>query len=275
MNLFDAARDCLLAAGPEEKLRLTEEVFQAWRRGHLSLESRDTPRAVPVPGRPARPLLVSPRELPRRRLPQGHAALLHAVTHIEFNAINLAWDAVYRFRALPRGYYADWVRVAAEEAVHFRLLRQRLRELGHDYGDFPAHNGLWEMAVDTAGDALLRMALVPRVLEARGLDVTPGMRQKLGEIGDWQGQQILDIVLRDEIGHVAAGSHWFRQLCAERGLPAENTFRDLIVQHLHGQIKPPFYTEARLAAGFSLEELRLLEALAAPGPERLTQSAMP
>lgn len=267
MNLFDTARECLMARDLEEKLRLTEDAFQAWRRGWLSTDAIAAPQAVPVPGRPPQPLLVSPRELPRRRLSslQGHAALLHAVSHIEFNAINLAWDAVYRFRGMPAGYYTDWVRVAAEEAVHFRLLRGRLRELGHEYGDFPAHNGLWEMAVETAGDVLLRMALVPRVLEARGLDVTPGMRQRLGEIGDWQAQQVLDIVLRDEIGHVAAGTHWFREICADRELRAEETFRDLITQHLKGRIKPPFHTEARLAAGFSLEELRMLEALAGAG----------
>ncbi len=266
-NLFELARECLLLARPEAKLAQTEAVFEAWRRGELSLRSVAVPDALRRPGMPAGLRLVSPRDLPRRRLHtvEGHAALLHSVAHIEFNAINLAWDAIHRFRDLPPAYYADWLQVAAEEAIHFRLLRQHLNHLGFDYGDFPAHDGLWQAALDTADDPLTRMALVPRVLEARGLDVTPGMRQRLGQRGDYQAQRILDVILRDEIGHVAAGTRWFRYLCAQRRQDPETTFYDLITRHSRGSIKPPFHREARLAAGFTERELRDLERLGDSG----------
>jgi uncharacterized ferritin-like protein (DUF455 family) len=208
--------------------------------------------------------LVAPRELPKRNFHavEGRAALIHAVAHIEFNAINLAWDAVYRFRNLPKPYYDDWVRVADEEAYHFTLLRERLRTLQYDYGDFTAHNGLWEMARDTAHDPLVRMALVPRVLEARGLDVTPGMMARLRAAGDEDTVGLLEIILRDEIGHVEIGSRWFRFLCEQRGLVPELTFRELIDRYMKGRIKGPFHHQARLQAGFSAEELSVLERLA-------------
>jgi uncharacterized ferritin-like protein (DUF455 family) len=183
------------------------------------------------------------------------------VAHIEFNAINLALDAVYRFRDLPEAYYGDWLQVAAEEAYHFSLLRERLRELDCTYGELPAHNGLWEQACKTDHDVLIRMALVPRVLEARGLDVTPGMMQRLREVGDEPTIAILEIILRDEIGHVRIGSHWFRYCCAQRGLEPEATFRQLIREVLQGPLRGPFYTEARLQAGFSANELAQLEAM--------------
>ncbi|SEQ18695.1 ferritin-like domain-containing protein [Nitrosomonas ureae] len=179
-NLFDAAESCLSACEIKEKLQLTEQTAQAWRDGLLSLESKSAPKLIVEPGCPEKPILVSAGDVPKRRLgsPEGLAALIHAVTHIEFNAINLAWDAVYRFRDLPQKFYSDWVQIAIEEAYHFQLLRQRLNELNSDYGDLPAHNGLWDMAKRTAFDPLVRMALVPRVLEARGLDVTPGIIER-------------------------------------------------------------------------------------------------
>ena len=160
------------------------------------------------------------REVPRRSpfTPEGRAALLHAIAHIEFNAINLALDAAWRFAGMPRAYYLDWLRVAREEALHFRLLREHLRSLGHDYGDFDAHDGLWAMAEKTRDDVLARMALVPRTLEARGLDATPPMQAKLRRAGDARAVEILDIILRDEIGHVAIGNRWYRWLCARDGL---------------------------------------------------------
>ncbi len=195
--------------------------------------------------------------MPRRELngPEGHAALIHALAHIEFTAINLALDAVYRFSGLPAGYYGDWLRVAAEEALHFRLLRDHLRGLGRDYGDFPAHEGLWDMARKTADDPLARMALVPRLMEARGLDVTPGIQDKLRGFGDRSGAAILDIILRDEVGHVAAGDRWFRHLCTERGLAPEPTYRSLIAECSAPRPRRPFNLTARLAAGFSRDEL--------------------
>jgi uncharacterized ferritin-like protein (DUF455 family) len=209
-----------------------------------------------VPGRPQVPALVHPREVPRRSLgsAEGRCALLHAVAHIEFNAINLALDAVCRFDGLPEAYYADWLSVARDEARHFRLLRARLQQLGHDYGDFTAHNGLWEAAEKTAHDPLLRMALVPRVLEARGLDVTPGMMHRVREAGDTETVAILDVILREEVRHVAIGTHWFRYLCDQRALDPVATFRMLLSEH-GVRLHPPLNLEARERAGFVAAEL--------------------
>jgi len=270
-TLFDAAYACLIATEIDQKLHLTETHAAAWRAGALSHEAEAAPvQTLETPGLPARLQLVAPRDLPRRRLstPAGHAALLHAIAHIEFNAINLAWDAVYRFRDLPRAYYDDWVRVADEERQHFQLLRAHLQQFNADYGDFPAHNGWWELALETASDPLLRMALVPRVMEARGLDVTPGIMARLADKGDQRAVEILQIILRDEIGHVAAGSRWFRVLCTERGLVPETTFIALIQQHLNGQLRPPFHLEARLAAGFDASELAQLATLCPPQKQK-------
>ncbi len=261
-SLFDAAGACLAAREPEEKLALTARAVAGWRAGELTLDG--SVAAEPIgeqPGLPARLRLVRPRELPQRRpdTVEGRAVLFHALTHIEFVAIGLAWDAVYRFRDLPADYYDDWVRVAEEEAYHFTMLREHLNGLGADYGDWPAHNGLWEMARKTADDPLVRMALVPRCLEARGLDVNPGIRARLAAVGDERGTELLDIILRDEIGHVAIGDRWFRHLCAERTLAPEETYRTLIADYLGGWPRGPYHLEARRRAGFSERELSSLE----------------
>ncbi len=165
---------------------------------------------------------------------------------------------MFRFRGLPIDYYNDWVQVAYEEATHFGLLRDRLYALGYDYGDFPAHNGLWDMVQKTAFDPLVRMALVPRVLEARGLDVTPGMIQRLKSIGDNESAEMLGIILRDEIGHVEIGSRWFRYLCEQRGVEPDSTYKDLLQKYMTGKLKKPFNDEARKAAGFSKVELAFI-----------------
>lgn len=263
--LHAAARDCLRADTSEEKVERTFEAFDAFARGALTADA-DAPPPAPIgmPGRPPRPRLVHPRELPKRGFgtPEGLAAFVHAVAHIEFNAIDLAWDAVYRFRGMPAHFYADWAAVANDEARHFTLLRARLRELGFDYGDFDAHHGLWEMAEKTAHDGLARMALVPRVLEARGLDVTPGMIAKLRQLGDDATADILDLILREEVGHVAAGSRWFRWHCAQRGLEPRATFKALLAEYARAVLYGPFNRQARLDAGFDAEELDSLEALA-------------
>lgn len=211
--------------------------------------------AGPIPGRPARPPLVHPRDVPHRGLGsvEGRAALLHAVAHIEFNAINLALDAAFRFGVLPAAYYADWISVAQDEARHFQLLSARLAELGYAYGDFDAHNGLWEAAEKTAHDPLIRMALVPRVLEARGLDVTPGMIARLREMRDAETVAVLEVILREEVRHVAIGTHWFHHLCALRRLDPVATFRQLLVDH-GVRLRPPLNLEARERAGFSRDE---------------------
>lgn len=209
-----------------------------------------------IPGRPPRPRLVSPREVPVRGLGsvEGRAALCHAVAHIEFNAINLALDACLRFGGLPADYYADWLSVAQDEARHFLLMRGRLRELGYDYGDFSAHNGLWEAAEKTAHDVLVRMACVPRVLEARGLDVTPGMIHRLRELRDTETIAVLEVILAEEVRHVEIGSRWFRWCCAQRGVEPVATFRRLL-QEQGIVLRPPLNREARARAGFLPEEL--------------------
>lgn len=262
-SLFDAAHACLDAAAPEAKLALTFAVAAAFGRGALAIpDDAPPPEPIRMPGRPARPLLVHPRELPRRGFGtnEGRAAFIHAVAHIEVNAIDLAWDAVYRFRGLPREFYADWVSVANDEARHFAMLRERLQQFGHDYGDFDAHNGLWEMAEKTAHDGLARMALVPRVLEARGLDVTPGMIVKLRSLGDHATADILAVILHEEVGHVAAGSRWYRWYCERAGVDPRLRFRELLTKHASGVLHGPFNTEARLLAGFDADELAALDA---------------
>ncbi len=262
-SLFQAARECLLASDLAQKLSLTDSTAAAWEAGELGLDEPDPVQEITEAGRPARPELVHPRQLPRRRLgsEQGRLALIHAIAHIEFNAINLAWDAVQRFAGLPAAFYSDWIRVAREEARHFRLLRERLRAGGVDYGDFAAHNGLWEMAQRTAHDPLVRMALVPRMLEARGLDVTPGIMRRFEEIGDRETVAALQVILHEEVGHVQFGSRWFGYLCEQRGLDAEETYFSLLESFLDDEIRCPLHRQARRQAGFSEAELKRLEAL--------------
>ncbi len=260
-SLFAAARACLDAATPDAKPALTLAMADAFARGELAIPmNAPLPEPIRMPGRPPRPRLVHPRDLPRRGFgsDEGRAAFIHAVAHIEFNAVDLAWDAVYRFRGMPHAFYADWVSVAKDEARHFAMLRARLNELGHDYGDFDAHNGLWEMAEKTAHDGLARMALVPRVLEARGLDVTPGMIVKLRSLGDGATADILDVILREEVAHVAAGSRWYRWHCERAGVEPCARFRELLREHATGVLHKPFNIEARLQAGFDLDELESL-----------------
>jgi len=264
-DLFAAARHCLDARDPDDKIALTGAYARRFRDGALPIDANaPAPEPIGMPGRPERPKLVHPRELPRRGFgsDEGRAAFIHAIAHIELNAIDLGWDAVYRFRDLPADYYADWVSVAADEARHFVLLRDRLRDLGFDYGDFDAHNGLWEMCEKTAHDGMARMALVPRVLEARGLDVTPGMIVKLRSLGDHETVAVLDVILREEVAHVAAGSRWFRWFCERRGVQPESTFRDLLSEYARAVLHGPFNIDARAAAGFSEEELAALQAIA-------------
>jgi uncharacterized ferritin-like protein (DUF455 family) len=213
-----------------------------------------------LPARPRRPQLVPPRALPRRsaHTPQGRAALLHSVAHIEANAIRLALDACWRFAGLPTDYYRDWLRVAAEEAHHFTLLAGHLASLGVRYGDFDAHDGLWQMVEKTRHDATARMALVPRTLEARGLDATPPMRARFAAAGDQGAVAILDVILRDEIGHVAVGNRWYRWLCERDGLDPLAHYDKLAARHDAPRPVPPFNFEAREKAGFTPEELQRL-----------------
>ena len=214
----------------------------------------------PLPGRTDKPVLVPVHQVPRRSpfTPDGRAALLHAVAHIELNAINLALDAVWRFPGMPEAYYRDWLRVAAEESLHFSLLAAHLQTLGQAYGDFPAHNGLWDMCARTADDITARMALVPRTLEARGLDATPPMQARLKQAGDGRAVEILDVILRDEVGHVAIGNRWYRWLCARDGLDPLAHYAELAARYHAPPLRGPFNTAARRAAGFTEDEIAAL-----------------
>jgi uncharacterized ferritin-like protein (DUF455 family) len=263
LSLHELAARCVASATVAQKLASTAEGAARFYAGEAIADKPPMIVAgIPTaPGRPERPHLVAPRELPRRGLAsdEGRAALVHAVAHIEFNAINLAWDAVARFRGMPDEYYRDWVAVAVDEARHFGWLVARLAELGHAYGDFDAHDGLWEMAVKTADSCLARMALVPRVLEARGLDVTPGMIARLRSVGDTATVAILEDILREEVAHVAAGSRWFVWCCEREGVDPQATFEKLVVLHFRGALRGPFNIEARLRAGFTAAELASLD----------------
>jgi len=259
-NLFEQALACLLINDPAQKVAATRLLLQDWLSGALNLEPLTEVVSLPVPGRPGKPELVDARDVPRRNFSslKGRLTLVHAIAHIEFNAINLALDAVYRFQQMPEQYYTDWCRVAAEEALHFTLLSDYLESHGMGYGDLSAHNGLWEMAVKTDFDVLVRMALVPRVLEARGLDVTPTMIEKLTSTGDSELISILERIFADEIGHVKIGSYWYKLLCSERDLDPQATFLQLIEEFMEGAKFGPFETQARIDAGFSPEELQSL-----------------
>ena len=252
-SLTSGAVAVLETADPAAKASASRRLAEIWFTGSLGLGEAAPPLR---PARPERPQLRPPKEMPKRRAfgsPAGRIALLHALAHIELNAIDLAWDIVARFavrETLPRAFYDDWVGVAAGEAVHFELLVQRLAGLGGRYGDLPAHDGLWESAAATAGDLLARLAVVPLVLEARGLDVTPQMAATLERVGDPLSAAVLRRIYRDEITHVAAGIRWFDALCRARGLVPEKAFRERVRRHFKGELKPPFNHQARAAAGF-------------------------
>lgn len=269
MNVFRACHAILVADTSDAKLALVTDLAAARDADRLVIDRSGVPAAPDVPGRPERPRLVSPRSVPRRGVgsPAARAALLHSIAHIEFNAIHLAADAVVRFPAMPDDFHRDWVRVAIEEAKHFEMVARALRTRGYDYGSFEAHDGLWEMAQKTRDDPLARMALVPRVMEARGLDVTPGIRARFAEQGDADAVAILEVILAEEIGHVAIGNRWFHRLCAERGLDPAAAEAALV--RTYGAPRPhrPLNRIARLAGGFTAAELDALEvesALARP-----------
>jgi len=259
-NLFEHVRDAFITADVDAKLKKTRDTAAAFRAGTLSPGDFGEPAAVKLPGRPQRPALVRAKHVPKRGFgtEEGRAIMMHAIAHIEFNAINLALDAVQRFEGMPERFYADWLKVADEEVYHFELIRAHMRHLGSDYGDYDAHNGLWEMCEKTAHDVLTRMALVPRVLEARGLDVTPGIQKKLTQVGDHNAVSLLDIILRDEIGHVEIGNRWFRYCCRERDLQSGPTFLKLLDEYYPKGLMGPFNLNARRNAGFSEYELELL-----------------
>ncbi len=268
MPLRNAALRCLQARDPSTKAAMTRALAALWctQPGAHPLDTlAELTEPEDLPGRPERPRLVPPKDVPIRsaHTAEGRAGLLHAIAHIEFNAINLALDAVWRFPAMPADYYRDWLRVAHEEAIHFGLLTDHLAQLGHRYGDFDAHDGLWLMARRTAGDVLARMALVPRTLEARGLDATPPLQAKLAQAGDDVAVAILGRILTDEVGHVAIGNRWYHWLCLQQGLEPLSTYRRLARAHQAPRLRPPYNVAARLAAGFTDAEIARLDE--APG----------
>jgi uncharacterized ferritin-like protein (DUF455 family) len=254
-TLRSAAIKALEAADLDEKTSLTRDAAARWKDRTLSLRAPQDPAAPSRPGRPDRPELVAPRLLKKRSLntEAGRKALIHALAHIELNAIDLALDIVARFasRQIPVSFFDNWMQVADDEARHFNLLRNRLRTLGGGYGDLPAHDGLWRAATDTNGDLTARLAIVPLVLEARGLDVTSSLAENLRSFGDTETAAILDIIYYDEKTHVAVGAKWFRFFCAREGVNAADRFRALVHSHFHGQVKPPFNDRARSAAGLT------------------------
>ncbi len=260
-NIFNIAENCLYHRDIEEKLGLTEQAISLVQTNQLSFENNLPVKSSEHVLFPYRPILLAPRKLPNRSLhtDDGKAAFFHALAHIEFMAIYLAWDIIYRFRGLPKQFYLDWLKVADEEAQHFRLLRQYLHTYSIDYGDLPAHQGLWEHATDTDENLLARLAIVPRCMEARGLDVTPTMIEKLSQLNDQQGVAILQRIFQDEIGHVQLGSYWFKFFCKIQGLKSDAHYQELLRRYFKGWPKGPFNRETRIIAGFSHQEIDWLE----------------
>ena len=260
MELRSSALKVLCISDPAEKVQSLQSLWKMHTSLALDTTSVFDTEDLVVPGRPAKPLLCPPHQVPTRSVhtDAGLAAMVHAICHIEFNAINLALDAIWRYAHMPQAYYLDWLKVAHEESTHFVLLHNLLQSMGHTYGDFEAHDGLWAMCEKTADDVLARMALVPRTLEARGLDATPLIQAKLHLSQSPHAkalQYILDTILRDEVGHVAVGNHWFRWLCSQQGLDPLKHYPDLVTKHAAPRLKPPFNHEARLQAGFTQAEI--------------------
>ena len=267
-NLYQEAKNCFLMVDPDEKLQLSLDIAAAWDNGLLEWQEGDPlleelPVQLNQPGHLDKPVLVDVSKVKNRGFKsiQQRASLIHSLAHIELTAVNLAWDSVYRYRHLPKEYYDDWIQTGREEAQHFYLLRKSLRDMGYDYGDFPAHNELWQMAVTTAADLMARMAIVHRVLEARALDVVPFSVEKFRSIGDRQTADSLVIIANDEIGHVNSGARWFRYRCEQEQVDPDKMFFTLLKKYLKSTPRGPFNREARMKAGFSLAEMQELERL--------------
>lgn len=264
MSALDAARIttlrggatlAILSADLDEKTELAQETARRWQERRLSLRSPLDPELPERPGRPAKPELVPPKATEKRSLHTlpGRIAMLHALAHIELNAVDLALDIVARFASepVPHSFFDGWMRVAFEEAKHFRMVRDRLRTLGADYGDMPAHDGLWQAAHSTRNDLTARLAVVPLILEARGLDVTPSLQEKMRETGDIDSADVLKVIYDDEKGHVAIGAKWFRFLCAREKKDPAATFKALVRANFRGALKAPFNDIARAEAGLT------------------------
>ena len=260
-NIFNIAAYCLHNSDIAKKIEATHHARTLSIKGQLSYKTNKPIQAISKTRFPEHPLLLPPRDMPKRKLNSlaGKIAFFHALAHIEFIAIYLAWDILYRFRNLPEQFYQDWLKIADEEAQHYQLIRAHLQAMGSDYGALPAHRGLWDHAEDTAEDILARLAIVPRCMEARGLDVTPQMINKFEQQRDSKSVQLLTRILNDEIGHVEIGSYWFKVLCKEKGLDPEKHYKKMITKFYIGKPKGPFNRELRIIAGFSNAEIDWLE----------------
>ncbi len=260
-NIYSIAETCLFTANQQQIIEQTHQARKFLDTEQLSFYSTSPVRNIAETAFPARPQLLAPRDMPKRSFTtvEGKIAFFHALAHIEFVAIYLAWDILYRFRGLPQQFYQDWLLIADEEAQHFTLIRQHLQELDADYGDLPAHKGLWEHAEDTSADVLARLAIVPRCMEARGLDITPQMIEKFKKQNDQDSVQLLTRILNDEIGHVQTGSYWFKMLCQQNNWDHEQKYKELIKEFFIGRPKGPFNRELRIRAGFTNAEINWLE----------------
>ncbi|MCF6220234.1 MAG: ferritin-like domain-containing protein [Robiginitomaculum sp.] len=261
MTVKNLAIAVLKSAEPADKVAAAHFMFTQWKEKNVTISDTHDANIPDIPGRPALPELVDPRDVKRRRIgtQAGRIALLHAIAHIEFNAIDLAADMVARFANSPRiaddkrrEFISDWVGVCADEARHFTMINERLLELGSHYGALTAHNGLWQAALKTSHDLAARLVIVPMVLEARGLDVTPGMIEKLKSVSDVKSAEILSIIYDEEIPHVAAGTRWFTHICGRENSNPENTFKTLVQTYYKGALKPPFNDAARSLAGMPI-----------------------
>ncbi len=262
-DFFKVIEDCLVCGDVQQKVAKVIQAQQQFGTKKQIGIFKDDAEIIKITkvGFPSRPELVQLKLLPKRSFKgeEGRAALLHAIAHIEFNAINLALDAAYRYRGMPEDYYRDWLRIADDEVRHFKLLEKRLADYGVRYGDLPAHRGLWDMAEKTADSALERMALIPRYMEARGLDVTPAMITKLKSVGDKESVAILKIILEEEVSHVEAGSRWFDYLCKASDKDPETTYFEIIEKYMPGGAPGSMNIELRKRAGFSQRELDHLQ----------------
>jgi len=262
IELRQTALEILLITDAQTKVGRVNQLFEVYQLGEVVVdpEALLDDQGLELPGRPQKPELIPPLQVPKRKMDtlEGRASLLHALAHIEFNAINLALDAIWRFGQMPEQYYLDWLRVAKEEAYHFSLVNEYIASLGFAYGHFQAHNSLWEMVERTQDAIIARMALVPRTMEARGLDAVPMIRDRFKQVKDTRAVEILEIILHDEIGHVGIGNYWFNYLCDQQQLSAITTYKELARQYRAPKLKPPFNMDARRQAGFSDEELSLL-----------------
>jgi uncharacterized ferritin-like protein (DUF455 family) len=263
LELRQTALEILVITDPKTKVGRVKQLFDDYHQQHTTLDVSSilNSEGLVLPGRPQKPELVPPLTVPKRRMDtvDGRLSLLHSLAHIEFNAMNLALDAIWRFSNMPAQYYGDWLKVTKEEAHHFSLIENHLESVGIAYGDFPAHNSLWEMVERTADAVIARMALVPRTMEARGLDAVPAIRDRFKQIKDHQVVEILEIILRDEVGHVLIGNQWFNFLCTKENLSPIKTYKELARAYCAPVLRGPFNLEARKQAGFTAEELSLLE----------------